>query len=109
MNRFTKKRAPASPDTIRQLKAWVQEILSLSADTPVSISQLQCHEPGCSPVETVIAIMLQPVQTFKIHGSIEEVTQANLLRLLRPKQPQLQDSETKHSGSEDSLDVVRSQ
>lgn len=108
MNRFTQKHPPANPEITRQLKTWIQEILSLSPHVPISISQLQCHEPGCAPVETVIAVMLQPIQTLKIHASMEEVTQADLQQQLRPKQQQTPASETEGCRSEESLEIVRS-
>lgn len=58
---FLKASMPkADPEQIRQLKAWVHEALEMSADVPVSISQLACHEPNCPPVETVISIMTRP-------------------------------------------------
>jgi hypothetical protein len=74
MNLFKQPRSTAKPEDIQQLKTWTQEILNLPADVPISISQLQCHEPGCPPIETVIAVMTQPTQTFKIHAAAGEIT-----------------------------------
>ncbi|MEL6130324.1 MAG: hypothetical protein AAFR24_19825 [Cyanobacteria bacterium J06627_3] len=70
---------------LQQLKAWVYETLSLDASVPVSISQLTCTEPGCPPLETVIAVMTQPPQTYKIHQPAIEITQDNLARTLKEK------------------------
>ena len=74
MNLFKQQRPTASPEDIQQLKTWTQEILDLPADVPMSISQLQCHEPGCPPIETVIAVMTQPTQTFKIHAAAGDIS-----------------------------------
>jgi hypothetical protein len=69
MNLFKQSRPTTNPEAIQQIKAWTQQILDLPVDVPISISQLQCHEPGCPPIETVIAVMTQPTQTFKIHAA----------------------------------------
>jgi len=74
MNLFKQQRPTAKPEDIQHLKAWTQEILDLPADVPISISQLQCHEPGCPPIETVIAVMTQPTQTFKIHAAAGDIS-----------------------------------
>lgn len=76
---------PPPPDVAQRqrLKAWVYATLNLEAEVPVSISQLQCNEPGCPPVETVIAIMSQPPQTFKIHAAVAAITEAQLRQALQ--------------------------
>ena len=51
-------------------------------DVPISISQFQCHEPGCPPIATVIAVMAQPPQTFKIHAAVEGWDREVLARAL---------------------------
>ena len=82
MNLFKSSTTKANPVQIRQLKAWVHEVLEISADVPVSISQLACHEPNCPPVETVIAIMTRPPQQFKLHKPIGEIVQSDIQALL---------------------------
>lgn len=85
MNLF-QQRPTAKPEHIQQLKAWTQEILALSADVPISISQLRCHEPGCPPIETVIAVMSQPIQTFKLHSAAGDIGRAELAQVLIPSE-----------------------
>ncbi len=82
MNLFKQQRPSASPEHIQRIKTWVYEILDLTTDVPVSISQLQCHEPGCPPIETVIAVMAQPPQTFKIHAAADDVDREAVARAL---------------------------
>ena len=82
MNLFKNSKATTPPETIRQIKAWAYEALNLSAETPISISQLQCHEPGCPPIETVISVMTQPPQTFKIHAAAAELSQTQVFTAL---------------------------
>ncbi|MEO0397318.1 MAG: hypothetical protein AAF243_15215 [Cyanobacteria bacterium P01_A01_bin.137] len=74
-----------SPVQLQQLKVWVYETLSLDESVTVSISQLTCTEPGCPPLETVIAVMTQPPKTYKIHQPAVEITQDNLVQTLKEK------------------------
>jgi hypothetical protein len=83
MNLFKQQRPTASPEAIQRLKAWSYAALNLSPDVPISISQLQCHEPGCPPIETVIAVMTQPTQTYKIHAAAGDITQTQVVEALQ--------------------------
>lgn len=82
MNLFQPSKPKISPDQLRQLKTWVYDCLALDEATPISISQLKCTEPGCPPLETVIAVMTQPPQTYKIHRPATELDQADLVKAL---------------------------
>lgn len=73
-----------SSTDLQQLKDWVYETLTLERTVPISISQLKCAEPGCPPLETVIAVMTQPPQTYKIHRPAVEVERADVLHALSP-------------------------
>ncbi len=70
---------------LQQLKIWVYQTLSLDQSIPISISQLTCTEPGCPPLETVIAVMTQPPKTYKIHQPAIEITEADVLQALDEK------------------------
>jgi len=83
MNLFKQQRPQANPEQTQQLKTWVYEILNLSPDIPISVSQLQCHEPDCPPIETVIAVMTEPPQTFKIHTAVGEISHDALIHALK--------------------------
>lgn len=72
-----------SPTQLQQLKSWVYQVLSLDTQTPVSISQLTCTEPGCAPLETVIAVMTQPPQTYKIHQPAADIGEEDVVRVLK--------------------------
>ena len=49
---FDRKR----PDgiAVRRIKALVSDCLQLTETTLISVMDLNCHEPGCPPTETVI-------------------------------------------------------
>ena len=49
---FNKKRPDAN--AVRNLKKIVTEQFELPDDTALSVAELNCHEPGCPPTETVI-------------------------------------------------------
>jgi hypothetical protein len=83
MNLFKQQKPTASPEAIQRLKTWAYEALDLSTEVPISISQLQCHEPGCPPIETVIAVMTQPTQTYKIHAAAGEISQEAVMQALQ--------------------------
>ena len=81
MNLFSKSTSKANSEKIKQIKNWTYQVLNLDSEIPISISQLQCHEPDCPPIETVIAIMTSPPQQYKIHKSISEITKIDINNL----------------------------
>lgn len=85
MNLFTQHQLKAEPAKVQQLKTWIDELLKLDREITVSISQLQCKEPGCPPIETVITILTQPVQQFKIHKAIAEIERSDLIQSFQTK------------------------
>lgn len=56
--------------------------LSLPEDTTVTVSQLSCREPGCPPLETVIAILDDPPRRWTIHRPLAEIDDALVTGLL---------------------------
>ncbi|MDJ0737139.1 MAG: hypothetical protein QNJ47_24230 [Nostocaceae cyanobacterium] len=79
---FGKQSQPSNSQQIQQIKQWVYQVLEVNEEIPVSLSQLQCTEPGCPPIETVINVMLNPVQQYKIHKSMAEIEYADISQLL---------------------------
>ena len=73
----------ADPKRIAEVKEWVAEVFRLGADVSVLVTELRCTEPGCPPLETVIAVLDQPGQPrqYKIHKPLTEVTQQDVARL----------------------------
>ncbi|MEM9806336.1 MAG: hypothetical protein AAF959_13745 [Cyanobacteria bacterium P01_D01_bin.56] len=71
-----------SSTQLKQLKEWVYQALTLDDSIHVSISQLTCTEPGCPPIETVIAVMTQPPQTYKIHRPAAEILEDHIVQAL---------------------------
>ncbi|MEE4588157.1 hypothetical protein ACFV27_21065 [Streptomyces antimycoticus] len=48
---------PGQSPQLRELRQSVRRLLGLDDDTGVVIRQLACAEPGCPPLETVIAVL----------------------------------------------------
>ncbi|MBE9042981.1 hypothetical protein IQ255_00925 [Pleurocapsales cyanobacterium LEGE 10410] len=78
MNLFAKSTTKIDLKKLKQIKAWVYQILDLDLEIQISINQLQCHEPNCPPVETVIAIMTSPPKQYKIHQPVSQITEADI-------------------------------
>lgn len=78
MNLFTKSTPKANPEQIQKIKRWTAQALELDPAIPISINQLQCHEPGCPPIETVIVLMSSPPQQYKIHKPISDITETDI-------------------------------
>jgi len=74
MNLFGGKRMIPADQTER-IKAWTRTVFHLSDATTVMVTELECREPGCPPIETVIAVLKGPGETqqYKIHKTAIEV------------------------------------
>jgi predicted protein tyrosine phosphatase len=60
---------------VRAIKEWTRGALALPEETTVLASELRCTEPGCPPLETVVAIMDAEVpRQFKLHKALDAVT-----------------------------------
>lgn len=74
---------PAAAITAR-VKAWVRAELADDDPRSVMITELACTEPGCPPLETVIALLGPGDQTqHKIHKPLAEVTEPEVIGALR--------------------------
>lgn len=53
----------------------------------MTVAELRCAEPGCPPVETVVAVLGAPggsPRQWKIHKPMSEVTRGDVERLADP-------------------------
>ena len=87
MNLFSQSQPKSNPAALQQLKTWIYDLLELNPEVPISVSQLQCTEPGCPPIETVITILSQPTQQYKIHKALDDIELVDLIRLLQTEEP----------------------
>ena len=79
MNLFAPK-TPPNAAKVEEIRAWITGRFRLADDVIVLVSELRCSEPGCPPLETVIAIMAGPGQCrqFKVHKSVAAISDADL-------------------------------
>jgi hypothetical protein len=83
MNLFSGKRTIPT-DQADRIKAWARGVLHLNDETIVMITELECREPGCPPIETVIAVLKGPgnTQQYKMHKTANEVGLSDLEALV---------------------------
>ena len=83
--------SPATPSPrLRELKEAVRALLDLDEDTAVVIRQLACTEPGCPPLETVVAAlpMNGPPRRWTLHQPAEQITEDDLKAALLTTAPE---------------------
>lgn len=75
---------PHRSPVLSGLKAAVRHLLDLDDDTAVLIRQLACTEPGCPPIETVVAVLPMdgPARRWTLHRPVDQITEDNLRALL---------------------------
>ncbi len=83
-------RPATDPKQLTAIKAWAAEVFHVGEDVALMVAELRCAEPGCPPLETVIALLGTPGQPrqFKIHKAIADVTYADVLQLAQGIPPQ---------------------
>ena len=68
---------------IAAIKGWAADVFRLQDSATVFVTELRCSEPGCPPLETVIAVLDTPgkPRQHKIPKAIADVTFADVLAL----------------------------
>ncbi|MDR3606264.1 MAG: hypothetical protein P4M08_02660 [Oligoflexia bacterium] len=81
---FSSKKTIGNSQKIREIKTWVSEYLDLGEDVGLFVTELQCTEPGCPPVEAVIALLRSNGEKtqFKVHRTLFDVTQEDVAKTL---------------------------
>ena len=75
---FDRKRPDAA--AVRRVKALVAARFDLPDTTMLAVAELQCHEAGCPPVETVITARDAGgcIRDWHLHKPLAEVTAADI-------------------------------
>jgi hypothetical protein len=73
-------RTRPSPVRIAEIKTNVAAAFNLPDSASILVTELRCTEPGCPPLETVIAILQEGQATIqhKVHKAIQEITPADI-------------------------------
>ena len=79
-------RKPAvTTEQLQQVKDWLYEVLQINRHTIISISQLQCTDLNCPPIQTAITIMTSPHRVIRIHKAIPDITYADVVKAINEK------------------------
>jgi hypothetical protein len=81
MSLFTQRGRP-DPEQVERVKGWARAAWNLPEDVTVMVTELECREPGCPPLETVVAVLRGPGETsqVKIHKPVGQVVEDDLRR-----------------------------
>ena len=73
----------AGAATARRIKDWARELLALGDEVTILVSELSCSEPGCPPIETVIAVFRgrENPTKYTIHRASVDVTRDDVAAL----------------------------
>ncbi len=64
-----------------RIRAWMTELGLDADDAVVMVQEVRCEEPGCPPLETVIAVLPRGGgATRKIHKAAQDVTRDDVAR-----------------------------
>ena len=76
-----KRRGDAA--AVGRVRLWAEAGLPADGAAIVMVTELACHEPGCPPVETVIAVLGGPgPRTWKIPRAAADLTAADVAAAL---------------------------
>jgi len=77
---FGPRNDEARTAAIRAIKVFARTLFAADEDDAVVVNELRCVEPGCPPIETVVALLRagkEPRQV-KIHKPATEITEDDL-------------------------------
>jgi nitrate reductase delta subunit len=74
------KRSPDHSQALERVREWTRERFALPEDAAILVTELACGQPGCPPIETVVAFWTDADtrHQFKIFKRVEEVLDDDL-------------------------------
>ena len=80
---FTKP-MPKKRAASQRVTQWAEDQLPDDADdVTVMVTEIQCFEPGCAPLETVITLLGEQSLVVKIFKPVAEVVQADVVQAIQ--------------------------
>lgn len=74
MDLFSQKAKP-NVEHVARVKAWVAQSMAIPPSSTVMVTELACKEPGCPPLETIIALLDGTTQRkHTLHKAVSDVT-----------------------------------
>lgn len=86
---FGAQRDETRSRALRALKALARDLFDAGEDDAVVVNELACTEPGCPPIETVVALLRagrEPRQV-KLHKPAMDVTEDDLRAAIAGRDP----------------------
>ena len=66
-----------------QIKEWVRKHYEVAEEIPILVTQIFCDQPGCAPVETLVAILYAEKRVqYKSMRPMKEVKKEDIPHLL---------------------------
>ena len=77
------QRSKPSGDALKRLKEAISDCFKIPETTILAVAELNCHEPGCPPVQTVITAHKEDgtLETWRIGKRIDEIEEQDILEL----------------------------
>ena len=69
-----------------RVREWAEARFQPGDADTIMVTEIVCGQPGCPPLETVIALMWpdRPTSSFKLYKALAEVTEADVAKLGKP-------------------------
>ena len=77
---FGKRSDEGRAEAVRRVKAWVAAHTVVGENDAVMVTELQCSEEGCPPIETVLALLRpgkDPLK-WKVHKPVVELAESDV-------------------------------
>ena len=76
-------RSKPSREAIKRVKEAVSDCFRIPETTRLAVAELNCHEPDCPPVETVITAHKEDgtIETWRIAKRIDDIEDRDILAL----------------------------
>lgn len=73
-------RSPEQLQVLDRVKQWTRERFELSEDAAILVSEIACSNPGCPPLETVVAFWTESAERrqFKLFKPAAAVVEDDL-------------------------------
>ena len=81
MSLFKNPNDPDNSKITKLVKDWVREKFPSHKDAIITVTELQCSDPGCPDMETVIAIYDEKKVQFKIRKPLNYVRKWDIANL----------------------------
>lgn len=77
----------SNPQAVLRVKTCFREVFEIGEETSLMVTELRCTEPGCPPIETVIAVLEESgTRQYKVHKSAPDVSEEDIRKLVEEEE-----------------------